>query len=172
MQHKSNTVIILGSSRSDGETFQVAQRMITLKSYDLIDLKLKNIAPFDYEFKNQEDDFLPTIRKVIANYDTIIFATPVYWYSMSGTMKIFFDRISDLLKIEKDTGRSLRGKNIAVLSCASDKDLKSGFTMPFIESANYLGMNYIGNVHAWIEEGKIPDFVQRDIDQFLEKIPE
>jgi len=86
-------------------------------------------------------------------------------------MKIFFDRISDLLKIDKESGRKLRGKNMAMISCASDQDLKPGFTMPFIESANYLGMNYIGDVHAWIEEGLIPNSVQKDIDQFLEKIP-
>lgn len=170
--HKTKTVIILGSSRSDGETYQVAQHMIDLRGFDLVDLKTKNIAPFDYEFKNQADDFLPTIRAVIADYDTIIFATPVYWYSMSGTMKIFFDRISDLLDINKETGRKLRGKNMAMLSCASDHDLKPGFTMPFIESANYLGMNYLGDIHAWIEEGQIPTSVQKNIDQFLEKIPE
>ena len=51
LQQHPKTVIILGSSRSDGETFQVAQYMIDRKGYDLIDLKTKVIAPFDYEFK-------------------------------------------------------------------------------------------------------------------------
>ncbi|MCP4458779.1 MAG: NAD(P)H-dependent oxidoreductase [Cytophagales bacterium] len=37
-------------------------------------------------------------------------ATPVYWYSMSGIMKVFLDRIYDVLTIEKELGRKLHGK--------------------------------------------------------------
>jgi multimeric flavodoxin WrbA len=47
--------------------------------------------------------------------------TPVYWYTMSGIMKVFFDRFSDLLRIEKDLGRKLRGKSMAVISCGADE---------------------------------------------------
>ena len=85
-------------------------------------------------------------------------------------MKIFFDRISDLLKIDKESGRKLRGKNMAMFSCGSDQDLKTGFAMPFIESANYLGMNYLGDFHAWIENEKIPEIVQDRIAQFIQKL--
>ena len=34
-------------------------------------------------------------------YDIIIIAKPAYFYSMSRTMKTFFTRTSDCLKIEK-----------------------------------------------------------------------
>jgi multimeric flavodoxin WrbA len=125
----------------------------------IIDLKTKNIGEFDYEFKNADDDFIPLLKDIVKKYDTIVFATPVYWYTMSGIMKTFFDRISDCLKTEKDTGRKLRGKNMAVLSSASEDELKDGFLMPFKESANYLGMNYLGNVHGWQEDGKMPEIV-------------
>ena len=54
--------------------------------------------------------FLPTIKELNSKYDTWIFVTPVYWYSMSGQMKIFLDRITDLLKWHKDEGRKIRGK--------------------------------------------------------------
>ena len=40
-------------------------------------------------------------------------------------MKKFFDRISDCIKIEKETGRKLRGMEMAVLSCGSDNELKN-----------------------------------------------
>lgn len=63
-------------------------------------------------------------------------------------MKFFFDRISDLLRNEEIViGRKFRGKNMAVISC-NGEDLVGGFYMPFKESANYLGMNYLGNVHT------------------------
>lgn len=163
-------IIVLGSSNSNGETFKAAKYISDLTSYPIIDLKTKQILPFDYEFNNRNDDFLPLIRDIVENYDLIILATPVYWYTMSGTMKIFFDRISDCLKTEKETGRKLRGKDLAVLSSGSDRELKKGFLMPFIESANYLGMNYAGNIHSWLEDGQIPDEVIQEIDGFIKRI--
>ena len=159
-------IIILGSSNSNGETFTVSKYLSDKTSYQIIDLKSKFIAPFDYKFKNSNDDFLPLIKEIVNKYEIIIFATRVYWYTMSGTMKIFFDRISDCLKTEKETGRKLRGKEMAVLSCGSDKELKNGFHMPFIETANYLGMKYVGEVHCWLEDNEIPEDVKQQLNRF------
>lgn len=160
-------VIILGSSNSFGETFKISEKVSNLSGFPIIDLKTKHILPFDYDFNNKEDDFYPLFLSIVDHYDLIIFATPVYWYSMSGTMKIFFDRISDCLKIYKETGRKLRGKAMAVITSGSDEELKPGFHMPFIETARYLGMQYIGDVHSSedaaqeVNERKILDFVQK-----------
>lgn len=163
-------VIIQGSSKSEGNTNKFARYLKRQTSAEIIDLKQKNISGFDYDFKNREDDFIPLIKEIAENYDTIIFATPVYWYSMSGIMKNFFDRITDCLKWEKETGRKLRGKNMAMISCGSDANLPAGFSMPFIESANYLGMNYLGDLHTWIEEGKIPGALEIELKDFSDKI--
>jgi len=67
---------------------------------------------------------------------------------MSGILKVFFDRISDLLDTEKELGRKLRTKSIAVLSSSICDHRGDTFGVPFIETATYLGMNYIGNIHA------------------------
>ncbi|SEC89369.1 Multimeric flavodoxin WrbA [Tenacibaculum sp. MAR_2009_124] len=147
-----NTIVIQGSSKSYGNTRKIIDYLNPENNFDIVDLKTKNIGHFDYEFKNTNDDFIPLVKNVIPNYDTIIFATPVYWYSMSGILKVFFDRCSDLLYQEKELGRLLRGKNMAVISNSGANDLKKGFYMPFKESANYLGMNYLGNVHGWFTE--------------------
>lgn len=163
-------IIILGSSNSDGETRKIVSFISEKTGYHVIDLKTKNIAEFDYEFKNKNDDFHPLIKEIVNTYKIIIFATPVYWYSMSGTMKTFFDRISDCLKIEKETGRKLRGLEMAIISCGSDKKLKHGFHMPFIETAKYLGMYYNSDVHCWIENGVIPISVKDKLDTFIKSI--
>jgi len=164
-------VIIQGSSRSNGNTNKIINHINSSNKYDVIDLYNKKINHFDYSFNNNDDDFLPLIKNVIENYDTIIFATPVYWYSMSGIMKVFFDRLSDLLYVEKDLGRNLRGKNMAMISCGSSPGLKDEFSMPFVESANYLGMNYLGNVHTWLEnDTKISEEVKLDISNFINKL--
>lgn len=166
----NKTVIIQGSSRSHGDTSKIVNYIANNTGFDVIDLYTKNIGHYDYEYKNQDDDFIELITNVINKYNTIIFATPVYWYSMSGVLKVFFDRISDLIRIHKDTGRLLRGKNMAMVSSSNHDDLKAGFTMPFIESANYLGMNYLGDIHTYIENDLINEEVKLRIDTFIENI--
>jgi len=89
----NKTVIIQGSSRSGGDTNKIVNYMASKNTIDVIDLHNKNIGHYDYEYKNKDDDFIELITNIIKTYDTIIFATPIYWYSMSGVLKVFFDRI-------------------------------------------------------------------------------
>lgn len=66
------------------------------------------------------------MRKLV-EYDLILSTTLVYWYSMSGLLKVFFDRITDCLKIEKSIGRALNGKSMAFISCGSGKEQTESF---------------------------------------------
>lgn len=167
---KNNIIIIQASARSNGDTATIINYISKKKKVDIVDLKNKSIGHFDYDFHNVDDDFIPLMEEIISNYDIILFATPVYWYSMSGYLKVFFDRISDLLKTHKDLGRRLRGKKMAMISVSNHNDLKEGFAMPFKESANYLGMEYLGDLHTWIEEDGIPKKVQINMDSFLNQL--
>lgn len=169
----NKTIIIFGSSRSDGNTRKVLDFIIQKNNWKVIDLNDLKIGYYSYNYIHKNDDFIPTAKYIVDNYDTIIFATPVYWYTMSAIMKTFFDRISDLLRNEEIViGRKFRGKNMAVVSC-SGEDLVDGFYMPFKESANYLGMNYLGEVHTWLDESgeNVAKKCMKNIDAFLEKIP-
>ena len=92
-------VVIVGSSRNDGDTSNLISVLIEKSEWDLINLNDYNFSYYDYNHENRNDDYLGLMRQIIEKYDTLIFATPVYWYSMSGIMKVFFDRITDLLEI-------------------------------------------------------------------------
>ena len=138
----------MGSARKDGETFQIISNLVSQTNWDLIDLNDYQIGHYEYEHENQNDDYLPLMKNLIEKYDQFIFATPVYWYSMSGIMKVFFDRITDLLVIEKELGRKLRGKEMAVISCSNGNNLGEHFWLPFSETAKYLGIKYLGGVHT------------------------
>ncbi|GAB5551413.1 MAG: hypothetical protein Sapg2KO_10040 [Saprospiraceae bacterium] len=142
-------VIILGSARRNGETKKVVSELIEMSNWDLIDLLDFNIAHFDYQHLNKADDFIDLMKRIVTNYDVLIFATPVYWYSMSGIMKVFFDRLTDLLRIEKELGRKLRGKSMAVISSSNGNNLEDNFWLPFKKSAEYLGMHYIIDLHTY-----------------------
>ncbi|NNF00114.1 MAG: FMN reductase [Pyrinomonadaceae bacterium] len=166
----SSGVIIQGSARSEGNTARIVGYVSEDLGFEVIDLRKKRIGDFHYDFKNSDDDFLPLIAEIVAKHATIIYATPVYWYSMSGMMKTFFDRITDLMRVEKELGRRLREMNMAMISCGSDPDLPDGFTVPFSETANYLGMSYLGDVHTWVLNDRIPQQVANDLDEFIDGI--
>ena len=86
----NKTVIIIGSSRKAGNTAKIAMHIAQEHNWEVINLIDYKISYYDYESKNLGDDFLPLIRRIIQNYDTLIFATPVYWYNVSGILKVFF----------------------------------------------------------------------------------
>lgn len=160
-------VVIVGSSRKDGDTTKMVNELVAQRNWDVIDLNDYKIGYYDYEHRNKNDDYIALMKQIIEQYDTFIFATPVYWYSMSGIMKVFFDRITDLLEIEKELGRKLRGKKMAAISCSIGNNLGDHFWFPFSETANYLGMNYLGNLHTILDEDN-----ERNIIQFIQKVEE
>ncbi|WNJ16986.1 NAD(P)H-dependent oxidoreductase [Pontibacter sp. G13] len=145
------TCIILGSARSDGHTAIVAARLAELIGAEVIDLNQYQIGFFDYDQAHESDDFLPLIRRISQSYDHIILASPVYWYTMSAQLKTFLDRFSDLLKWHKDLGRDFRGKSLGFLSCMGSDGPPQSLDEPIRLSAEYLGMDYLGHVHAWLD---------------------
>ena len=170
VEMQTRGVIIQGSSRSQGNTSRIVSYICEKTAFDVIDLNTKNIGYFDYKHANQDDDFLPLMRTIVDNYQLIVLVTPVYWYTMSAQMKTFLDRISDCLKIEKHTGRKLRNKYLAAISSSEHNDVPQHFFEPFRLSAEYLGMHYLGDEHAWIESSSIPIGVREGLDRFIQHV--
>lgn len=162
---KIKVIVIVGSSRNDGDTRKLTDELVKHSGFDSIDLNNYSISYYDYDHKNSGDDFIGLMRNLIDNYETFLFATPVYWYSMSGIMKVFFDRITDLLDIEIELGRQLRKKNMAVITCSIGNNLGNDFWLPFIETSNYLGMKYIGGLHTITEQ-----INEMELREFIESI--
>jgi multimeric flavodoxin WrbA len=159
---ESKKVIIVGSSRNKGNTTRIIENVANQFNIDVLNLSQYNISYYDYESKNRDDDFLPLIKNILEKYDTLIFATPVYWYSMSGIMKVFFDRFSDLIRIEKETGRRLKGKKMAVISNSHNSEIENEFYIPFRKSAAYLGMDYLGDQHFNADQFEKIDEIKLD----------
>jgi multimeric flavodoxin WrbA len=159
---KSKKVIIVGSSRNKGNTTRIIEYVAKQFNIDVVNLSQYNISYYDYDSKNRDDDFLPLIKNILEKYDTLIFATPVYWYSMSGIMKVFFDRFSDLIRIEKETGRRLKGKKMAVISNSHNSEIENEFYIPFRKSAAYLGMDYLGDQHFNADQFEKIDEIKLD----------
>ena len=160
-----NKVIILGSSRNDGDASRLVDILSSQSGWDVINLNDYNFSYYDYENLNRNDDYINLMKVITEKYDCLIFVTPVYWYAMSGIMKVFFDRITDLITIEKDLGRKLRNKKMAVITSSNGSNLGELFWPPFKETANYLGMKYLGGLHTNSTEDPV-----KEINQFVESI--
>ena len=136
-------LVILGSARGDSNTLAAVRKLSPVMDYELIDLRERRIAYYNYAHPgDNSDDFLGIVRKMLDS-ETIIFATPVYWYAMSGVMKVFFDRFSELLSTHKPLGKALKGRQTYLIATGSDLDLPPGFEIPFKLTSEYFKMTYV-----------------------------
>jgi NAD(P)H-dependent FMN reductase len=136
--------VILASSRSEGNTRAVAEWAFPSTTAVYEDLATLRIAYYAYDGRYEDDDFLALIQRLQAHHLWVL-ATPLYWYTMSGQAKTFFDRLSDLLTLHKDEGRRLRGKSLAVVCAGADRLLPRSFDEPFALTCGYLGMIWLGS---------------------------
>ena len=160
------TAIVVGSARNNGNTEQLSIEVASKMPATLFNLNNYNICPFDYEFNHVNDDFL-ILMKALLRFDRIILATPVYWYCASSVMKVFLDRFSDLLKVNKDLGRKLRGKPTALIATGCDNIPAPCFEEAFNLSYAYLGMTYQGMLYCCVEDEIEVLNYQQQIEQFI-----
>ena len=141
------TIVVLGTARDDSNTLRAVKELCPFKDFELFDLRQMNISAYDYQKEYPETDNYLKIAYAMSEADNIVFATPVYWYSMSASLKNFFDRFSDLISIQKSIGRSLKGKKTYLISTGWELTLPTGFEEPFKLTSEYFEMNYQGAIY-------------------------
>ncbi|ATH60949.1 MULTISPECIES: flavodoxin family protein [Staphylococcus] len=94
--------VLFGGSRPEGNTAQLTKMALKGHDYEWFDLTQYRLNPVrDVRHDGSvitvyEDDYKKIIDKVLAS-DTVIFASPVYWYSLSASLKAFIDHWSETL---------------------------------------------------------------------------
>ena len=166
-----STVALFASSRRHGNTGRLMDRVASELKIEVIDLAKREMSAFDYEHRNRADGFEPLLDYVL-DFEQIIFASPVYWYSMSPPMKIFVDRFSDLLELPDllAQGRRLRGKDAYVLCTSIEDAATPGFVTAFRETFEYLGMRYGALLHANCRDGYDPALYEGDVHAFIDQL--
>lgn len=149
-----DTIALFASARRHGNTGRFMDRIAAELDIEVVDLAAMRLAPYDYEHRNRDDDFEPLMRRVL-QFDRIIFASPVYWYSVSPPMKVFLDRITDFLDLPEllDDGRRLRGKTAYVVSTSIYDEVPASFLGSFRDTFEYLGMRLGGVGHVNCADG-------------------
>ncbi|UCF31512.1 MAG: flavodoxin family protein [bacterium] len=95
-----------------------------------------------------DDDMQPIYGK-LADADSIVFATPVYWFSVTAQIKTVIDR---LYAVGVGDDNILAGKNLGILMVYADSDpFTSGAVNAlrmFQDISGYLGTEIVGMVYG------------------------
>jgi multimeric flavodoxin WrbA len=150
----ANAIALFGSSRRHGNTGQLIDHIAEVLNIEVVDLGQLRISPYDYDHRNRADDFEALMMRVL-EFDHIVVASPVYWYSVSPPVKILLDRITDFLDIPEllQHGRRLRGKMGHIVCTSIYDSAPSTFLGTLTDTFTYLGMIPGGMVHANCSEG-------------------
>ena len=146
------TLLILGTNRDDSNTLKAMKDHLPFAEYELIELHKLKLQHYTYDRDKKADDDLLLVASKMTEVKNIVFATPVYWYAMSGIMKIFFDRLSGLISTSKPLGRALSGKSVYLFSTGSDLKMPDGFEVPFKRTSEYFEMIYVRSIYVSVKD--------------------
>lgn len=165
-----NIIALFSSSRRNGNTGSLLDSVASQLPVEIVELDNRSISGFDYDH-NRNDDF-ELLMDYVLNFDKIIFASPEYWYSVSPSLKIFIDRISDYLDIPEllPKGRRLRGKTGYIITTSVYDKPSSPFIGAFENTFDYLGMYYGGCLHVNCKNGFNQAKSHQKIQKFIEGI--
>ncbi|WP_078577748.1 flavodoxin family protein [Salipaludibacillus agaradhaerens] len=144
-------MLLLGSSRKKGNSEQLAQDVLKDVPHTEVFLHDKTMNPIIDKrhtaggFTRVDDDYEELLQQFLA-HDIVIFATPLYWFGMSGQMKTFFDRWSQYLRDERfDLKAKLAEKKAYVIITGNKPDPKVS-ALPLIMQFNaifqYVDMSF------------------------------
>lgn len=152
-------LFLLGSARSGGNTETLARVAAeslpsdTLQTWISLDevrlpvfADIRHDADLRYRISTPAEQTL--LDATLAATD-IVFASPVYWYSVSSSTKLYLDHWSGWMRLEGvDFRPRMAGKNAWAVSVLSDEDIS--YARPLIDtlrlSAEYMDMRWCGEL--------------------------
>lgn len=91
-------------------------------------------------------------------------------------MKIFFDRLTDLITVKKEKGRALKHKSIFLIAVGSDSELPEGFEIPLKKTTAYFNMYHEACLYfptkylkTYVEK---PDYIKPFINKLKNSLTE
>ncbi|MBA2175692.1 flavodoxin family protein [Halobacillus locisalis] len=133
---------ILGSARKEGNTEYLLRKSLEGIDHTQIRLTDYHIEPIIDE-RHTEKGFFPVnddyekLLEVFLSHDIIIFATPVYWFGMSGQMKVFIDRWSQYMRDDRFDFKEKLAEQKAYVIVSGGADPKIT-ALPLIQQFGYI----------------------------------
>lgn len=149
-------LVITGSPRKKGNSFAMVEAFVneaeklghSVKRFDAAFMKIGGCHACQTCFKTGKvcsfDDDFNIIAPAIMEADAIVFAMPVYWYSIPSQIKGVIDRIFSFCVAGKD----ISGKKCCLITCCEEHDptVMDGVRVPIERSAALLKWEMAGEV--------------------------
>ncbi len=149
-------VVITGSPRKNGNSFAMTDAFIKAaeakgRAITRFDAALKKVGGcracetcFSTGKACTFDDDFNTIAPAILEADVIVFAMPVYWYSIPAQIKGVIDRIFSMVV----GGKDIAGKECALITCCEEDDMSvmDGVRIPIERMAALNKWKMVGEV--------------------------
>ena len=148
--------VITGSPRKNGNTFAMVDSFIKAaeaKGHEVVrfDAAMMNIGGcracmtcFKTDKACSFDDDFNIIAPHILDADAILYAMPVYWYSIPAQIKGVIDRVFSFCVGEKP----ISGKKMGLICCCEEHDasVMEGVRVPMERTAALLKWDVVGEV--------------------------
>lgn len=97
-------LFINGSPNEDGNTVRLAKKFLKNKEYET--LHLVDYRIFTYGQNFEDDEFNDVLVKM-KEADTIVIGSPLYWHSMSGSVRVLLERFYNYVREDAFKGKDL-----------------------------------------------------------------
>lgn len=161
-------LVIYGAARKGGNTEQLTEQAVSgIEGVTRVYLQDKQITPIvdqrhvEGGFVDVDDDFEQVILQMM-EHDKLIFATPLYWYSMSSLMKTFVDRWSQALRSTKyDFKAAMKDKETYLVVTGGPTVRKTVLSLiiQFKATCDFMGMNFADYL---LGQGGMPGDILKD----------
>jgi len=147
-------LVLFSSANKQGNTAKLVASLVDHPSTQVVDLDELTITPYNYDNHYPEDDFYPLVEKILTA-ECVIFASPVYWYAPTATIKVLVDRITELTDVQelKPKARALADKKAYLLATSVHETLFPIFECFFGGVFRYFDMDYRGHLHLNCRDG-------------------
>ena len=159
---KQKILIVLGSPRKNGNSAALAEKVsqgaiengAIVETVYLNGMKIKPCQGCQQCQKKGADgctikDDMNLLYPLIRESQSIVFASPIYWFNMSAQTKIFIDRLYAVGVGQKNI---LRGKNFGIVLSFADPDVFDSGAVNVLRSfqdmCRYLGVTIEGMVYG------------------------
>lgn len=136
-------VVINGGGRPNSNTRILTDHVVKglqVETIELLDYKIEPIVDGRHApegFQEVDDDYRALMDRVM-QHDILIFATPIYWYTMSGAMKNFVDRWSQTMREPEyeDFRERMAKKKAYVIAVGGDSPYIKG--LPLLQQFHFI----------------------------------
>lgn len=128
-------VVILGSPRKKGNSASLAESLINgaekngaeVQTFFLQGMDIKPCNACDLCLKPDSgcviDDDMQKIYPAVIAADSIVIASPIYWFTINAQVKLFIDRCYALITYENSKeSHAFAGKNFGIILTYGDSD--------------------------------------------------